>query len=164
MSFNGFDDNINNAPEKTVFDERQKTLQLRFGVEALTIFAFATFMCCASLDFVYKWTESTACVVLLTAVLSLIWYLIRCAVKGCMVAVSGKRAQKISYILVTVGSVLQSVRFFFEISEENFIIKDGMLSINFLFFASLLLLFGCGIFSLYVIHSEEKRNESEEQK
>lgn len=29
MSFN---DNISNAPETTVFDERQKALQLRYGV------------------------------------------------------------------------------------------------------------------------------------
>lgn len=164
MSFNGFDDNISNAPEKTVFDERQKILQLRFGIEAFTIFAFAAFICCAISDFVYKWAESTACVVLLTAVLSLLRYLIRCAAKGCMAAVSGKRAQKIGFVLGAAGSALQSIRFFFKIGEENFIIKDGMLTIDFLFFVDLLLLFSCGIFSLCVIHSEEKRNESGDQK
>lgn len=156
-----FYDNINNAPEQTIFDERQKALQLRYGVEAFTIFAFATFICCATLDFVYKWAESTACVVLLVAVLSLIWYLVRCTIKGCMVAVSGKRFQKIGFILNTIGSALQSIRFFFKLSEENFIVDDGMLSIDFLFFVSLLLLFGCGIFSLCVIRKEEKVNESE---
>lgn len=69
-----FDDNMN-APEKAVFDERQKALRLRYGVEAFTIFAFATFICTASPDFVYKWAESTAAAVLLIAVLSLLWYL-----------------------------------------------------------------------------------------
>lgn len=164
MSFNNFDDNINSVPEKTVFDERQKALQLRFGVEALSIFALAALICCASLDFFYKWAESSTCAVLLTAVLCLIWYLIRCAAKECMAAVSGKRAQKISYILVIVNSLLQSIRFFFKIGEEDFIIKDGMLSIDFLFFVCGILLFCCGVFSLCVIHNEEKRNESGEQK
>lgn len=158
MSLNDFDDNINNAPEKTVFDERQKTLQLRFGVEALSIFAIAALVCCASLDFFYKWAESTACVVLLIAVLSLLWYLIRCTAKGCMAAVSGKRVQKVVFILGAAGSALQSVRFFFKLGEEDFPIRDGMLTIDFLFFVSLLLLLGCGIFSLCAIHNEEKRN------
>lgn len=34
---------LNNVPEKTVFDERQKILQLRFGIEAFTIFGFCGF-------------------------------------------------------------------------------------------------------------------------
>lgn len=157
MSFN---DKIN-APERTVFDERQKALQLRFGVEALSIFALAVFFCCASLDFFYKWAESTACAVLLVAVVSLLWYLVRCTAKGCMAAVSGKRFQKIGFILGAVGAALQSIRFFFKIGEEDFFIKDGMPTIDFLFFVSLLLLLGCGIFSLCVIRSEEKRNEKE---
>lgn len=161
MSFN---DEINNVPEKTVFDERQKALQLRFGIEAFTVFAFAAFTCCAISDFVYKWAESMACAILLIAILSLIWYLIRCAAKGCMAAVSGKRVQKIGFVLGAVGSAFQSIRFFFKLGEDDFIVKDGMLSIDFLFFVSLLLLFGCGFFSLCVIHSEEKRNESGESK
>lgn len=156
-----FEDNIN-VPERTVFDERQKALQLRYGVEAFAIFAFATFICCASLDFVYKWAESTAVVVLLIAVLSLLWYLIRCTAKGCMAAVSGKRVQKAAFTLGAAGSAFQSIRFFFKIGEEDFPIKDGMLTIDFLFFVSLLLLLGCGIFSLCVIRSEEKRNGKEE--
>lgn len=114
------------------------------------------------MDFVYKWAESTACTVLLIAVLSLLWYLIRCAAKGCMAAVSGRRFQKISFALGSIGSALQSVRFFFKLGEEDFPIRDGMLTIDFLFLWSLLLLC-CGIFSLCVIHNEEKRNGREEQ-
>lgn len=163
MSFNNFDNKINNAPEKAVFDERQKALQLRYGVESLSIFAAVVLICCASLDF-YKWAESIACMVLLIAVLCLIWYLIRCTAKECMAAVSGKRVQKAGFILATVSSALQSIRFFFKIGEEGFILNDGMLSIDFLFFVSLLLLFCCGIFSLCVIRREDKRNESEGQK
>lgn len=162
MSFNNFDDNINNAPEKAIFDERQKTLQLRFGIEAFTIFASATLIFCATLDFVYKWAESTACVVLLTAVLSLLWYLIRCTVKGCMVAVSGKRVQKVGFILGTINAALQSIRFCFKIGKDDFLLKDGMLSNDFLFMVCVILLFCCGVFSLCVIDCEEKRNEKTE--
>lgn len=153
-----FDDN---TLENTVFDERQKALQMRLGVEALSIFALAAFICCASLDFVYKWAESTACAVLLIAVLSLLWYLIRCTAKGCMAAISGKRVQKTAFILGAAGSAFQSIRFFFKLGDEDFPIKDGMLTIDFLFFVSLLLLLGCGIFSLCVIRAEEKRTGKE---
>lgn len=154
-----FDDK--NALENTVFDERQKALQMRLGVEALSIFALAAFICCASLDFFYRWAESTACAVLLIAVLSLLWYLIRCTANGCMAAVSGKRVQKTAFILGAAGSAFQSIRFFFKLGEEDFPIKDGMLTIDFLFFVSLLLLLGCGIFSLSVIRAEEKRTGKE---
>lgn len=154
-----FDDK--NALENTVFDERQKALQMRLGVEALSIFALAAFICCASLDFFYRWAESTAAAVLLIAVLSLLWYLIRCTANGCMAAVSGKRVQKTAFILGAAGSAFQSIRFFFKLGEEDFPIKDGMLTIDFLFFVSLLLLLGCGIFSLSVIRAEEKRTGKE---
>ena len=84
-----FDDNMN-ASERTIFDERQNAFRLRYGVEALSIFAIAAVICCVSMDFFYKWAESTSCVVVLIGCLSLIWFLVRCAVKGCMAAVAGK--------------------------------------------------------------------------
>lgn len=155
------DDNMN-APEKAVFDERQKALRLRYGVEAFTIFAFATLICTASLDFVYKWAESTAFAVVLLACLSLTWYLGRCAASGCLAAAIGRRTQKVSMTLITIGTVLQSVRFFSKLGDGDFIVKDGMLTIDFLLFACLAVEFVCGIFSLCVIRSEEKRNGKEE--
>lgn len=159
MIFNNF--NNEPLPQKTVFDERQKAMQYRFGIEAFTIFASLTLICLLSLDFFYKWAESTAFAVLLLACLSLTWYLGRCAANGCLAAAIGRRAQRFSGTLITIGTVLQSIRFFSKLGEDDFIIKDGMLTIDFLLFACLLVEFGCGIFSLCVIRKEEKGNESE---
>ena len=156
MTFNDHNNTNESLPQKIVFDERQNSLRLRLGIEAFTVFAIAAFLCCASLDFFYRWAESSALVVLLSADLSLAWFIGRSAAKGCMVAVGGKRAQKTAMTFITIGTVLQSMRFFAKLGEENFIVKDGMLTGDFLLFASLLLLFGCGIFSLCVIRREER--------
>lgn len=155
------DDKIN-APERTIFDERQNAFRLRYGVEALLIFAIAAVICCVSMDFFYKWAESTSGAVVLIGCLSLIWFLVRCTVKGCMAAAAGKKAQKTSIILTTAGAVLQSIRFSSQMGSEGFFLKDGMLSNDFLFWVCFILLLVCGIFSLCVIRSEEKRNGKEE--
>ncbi len=161
MIFNNSDNG--QLRQKAVFDERQKTMQYRFGIEAFAIFSALTLICCLTLDFFYKWAESTAFAVLLLACLSLSWYLGRCAAAGCLAAVIGRRAQRFSMTLITIGTVLQSVRFFSKLGDEDFIVNDGMLTIDFLLFACLAVEFVCGIFSLCVIHNEEKRNGGAEQ-
>lgn len=157
--------NHNDEPliKKAVFDERQKAMQYRFGIEAFAIFAALTLICCLTLDFLYKWAESTAFAVLLVACLSLTWYLGRCAASGCLAAAIGRNAQRLSMTLITIGTVLQSVRFFAKLGDEDFIVKDGMLTIDFLLFACLLVEFGCGIFSLFIIRREDKMNGGGEQ-
>ncbi len=162
MIFNNYSSSDNEPlSKKTVFDERQKAMQYRFGIEAFGIFAALTLICCLTLDFLYKWAESTAFAVLLLATLSLVWYLGRCAASGCLAAAIGRRTQRFSMTLITIGTVLQSVRFFSKLGDEDFIVKDGMLTIDFLLFACLMVEFGCGIFSLFVIRREERINESE---
>lgn len=151
-----------NAPDATVFDERQNTFRLRYGVEALSAFALLAIACCVSLDWFYKWSESVSCAVLVLAVLCLLWFLIRCAVKGCIAAASGRQAQKTAIGLTTLGAVMQSIRFSVE-TAENGVLKDGMLSNNFLFMVSSLLLVFCGVFSLCAIYKEEKANKKEEE-
>ena len=153
--------NSNNMCEKPAFDERQNALRLRLGIEAFIIFAALTLLGLLSLDFLYKWAESTAFAVLLLGVLSLVWFLGRCAASGCLAAVIGRQTQRISMTLITIGTVLQSVRFFAKLADGDFIVRDGMLTIDFLLFACLVLEFGGGIFSVCVIRREEKESEGE---
>lgn len=161
MIFNNSDNE--QLRQKAVYDERQKAMMYRFGIEAFAIFAALTYICCLTIDFFYKWAESTSFAVLLLATVSFGWYLGRCAAAGCLAPVIGKRTQRLSMTLITIGTVLQSVRFFSKLGDEDFIVNDGMLTIDFLLFACLAVEFVCGIFSLCVIHNEEKRNGREEQ-
>lgn len=159
---------VNNEPlkQKEIFDERQRVMRLRFAIEALFI--------CIGLIFVndvitnlYQWAELGVTADLLFAMLCLLWWEIRCAAKGCMVAVSGRFAQKTSAVMSVILGVLNGMRYALEIGAEDFFIKDNKLSSNFMFLMCSMMLIVCGIFMLTAILREEKREqirESEESK
>lgn len=167
MSMRSFDDicekmiPADENSRKEIFDERQKIIRLRLGIEALAIFASAALVCCGSMDFVNKWAESITCPLLAIGVLSMLWFLIRCTAKGCMVVVSGKQVQKSSAILTIVAAALNLPRYVADLCKGASFIKDNMLTNELLFMVCFILIMICGIFSLCVIYRENKMNESE---
>lgn len=153
------DNNI--AYEKEIFDERQKIMRSQLGIEAFSVFTAAALICCFSMDFVCKWAESITAILAMLGVLSLLWFLIRCAAKGCMVAASGKQVQKTSVVMTIVVAALNLVRYVSDLCKGEPFIKDNMLTNELLFTICFILMMICGIFSLCVIHRENKMNESE---
>ncbi len=149
--------------EKEIFDERQKVMRMRLTIEALFICVGLIFVCGTITELFYQrqWAEYPVTVDLLFAVLCLLWWEIRCAVKGCLVAVSGRIAQKTSAIMSVLIGVLNGLRYAFDIGEDDFLIKDGRLSADFVFLLCCALLIGGGIFMFTVIRREEKREEAE---
>lgn len=63
--------------------------------------------------------------------------------------------------LITIATVLQSVQFIAKLADGEPVVRDGMLTVDFLLFACLVLEFAGGIFSLCVIRREEKEGEGE---
>lgn len=145
--------------EKEVYDERQRIMQQHLGIEALMICVGATLINTLVMEHLYQWAESPTTAALLFVVLCMLWWQIRCAVKGCMAPVSGKYAQRISAVTVIIIGVTNSLRYLFDIGEEDYFVVDGRLSGDFMFAVSLLLLAGCGIFMLCVNRHEEKKEE-----
>ena len=95
-------------------------------------------------------------VTLLFAVLSLLWWEIRCAVKGCLLAVSGRYAQKYSAVMAVFVGALNGMRYVFDIGKEDFFVTNGRLSEDFVFALCFLLFIVNGIFMLCVMRHEEK--------
>lgn len=151
----------NTTYEKEVFDERQKIMRSQLGIEAFSVFAAAALICCFSMDFVCKWAESITAILAMLGVLSLLWFLIRCEAKGCMVAASGKQVQKNSVVMTIVVAALNLVRYVADLCKGEHFIKDNMLTNELLFTVCFIIMMICGIFSLCVIHRENKMNESE---
>ena len=147
--------------EKEIFDERQNIMRSRLAIEALLIYVALTTVNSMVMEMFYRWSESWMTVTLLFMVLCLLWWSIRCAVKGCLLAVSGRFAQKTSAVLIVLAGALNMVRFVFDIGEEGYFVTDGMLLEDFMFALSFLLLIGCGIFILCVMRHEEKKNKEE---
>ncbi len=147
--------------QKEVFDERQNVMRSRLAIEALFLYVGMTIVNSMVTELFYQWAESQMTVTLLFAVICLLWWEIWCAVKGCMLAVSGRYAQKYSAVMIIVIGALNGFRYVFDIGEEDYFITDGKLSGDFVFALCFLLMIGCGIFMLCVMRHEEKRNESE---
>lgn len=149
--------------QKEIFDERQNVIRSRLAVEALLIYVGLTVVNSMVSEMFYQWGESQMTVTLLFMVLCMLWWEIRCAVKGCMLAVSGRHVQKYSSVMVIVIGALNGFRYVFDIGGEDYFVTDGKLSGDFVFALCFLLMIVCGIFMLCVMRHEEKRNESEEK-
>lgn len=150
--------------EKEIFDERQNVMRSRLAIEALLIYMGLTLVNSMVTELFWQWAESMTTVTLLFMVICLLWWEIRCAVKGCMLAVSGRFAQKSSAVMVIVIGVLNGLRYVFDIGEEDYFITNGKLSGDFVFALCFLLMIVCGIFMLCVMRHEEKKNEIETEK
>lgn len=146
--------------QKEIFDERQNVLRSRLAVEALLIYVGMTVLNSMVTELFYDWAESLMTVTLLFTVLCLLWFEIRCAFKGCMLAVSGRYAQKCSAVTIIIIGALNMVRYVFGIGEEDYFVADGKLSGDFVFALCFVLLIVCGILMLCVMRREEKMNES----
>ncbi len=149
--------------EKEIFDERQKVMRMRLAIETLLICVCLIFVngIISEMIIERQWAEYMSTVNLLFAVLCMLWWEIRCAVKGCLVAVSGRIAQKTSAVMSVLIGVLNGLRYAFNIGEDDFLIKDGRLSADFVFLLCCALLIGGGIFMFTAIRREEKREETE---
>lgn len=150
------------SSEKEIFDERQNVMRSRLAIEALLIYMGLTLVNSMVTELFYQWAESMMTVTLLFMVICLLWWEIRCAVKGCMLAVSGRYAQKTSAVMIVVIGALNGFRYVFDICEEGYFVTDGKLSGDFVFALCFLLMIGCGIFMLCVMRHEEKSKGDEE--
>ncbi|MBD5384274.1 MAG: hypothetical protein HDR72_04675 [Ruminococcaceae bacterium] len=148
--------------QKEIFDERQNVMRSRLAIEALFIYAGLTLVNSMIMELFYQWSESLMTVTLLFMVLCLLWWEIRCALKGCLLAVSGRYAQKYSAAMGVFVGVLNGLRYVFDIGKEDFFVTNGRLSEDFVFALCFLLLIINGIFMLCVMRHEEKNNKDGE--
>lgn len=151
----------NSEPEKEVFDERQKQIRLRLGIEAMAVCIMAILINVFFSEYFVRWSEHQFAAILLIMVLCLFYWLIRCAASGCWVAVVNKRAQRSSSIMMICIFLLNLLRYPVTIYEEGIFAADGTLSDEFVLALTLIVGILCGIFSLCVIRRAEKTNESE---
>ncbi len=131
------------AYEKEIFDERQKIILSRLSIEALGICLGICLINALIMDLGYKWSSYCPSMLLIMSVCT-VYYLIRCAAKGCLFGISGFRSRK--SLLIT-SSVCGALNAFMRISDvviDGYIIKDGILTNDFIYFVSFALLTVCG--------------------
>ncbi len=128
---------ILNEPEsqKEIFDERQKIMQNKLATEALFIYVVASMLCCMSVEFIYKWTESCCFTLLALGAVCAVYYQIRCSAKGCLIGVNGLTAKKYSGWTMIIGGTANMIRYAIGAlgsDDGAFFVRDGMLTADFM--------------------------------
>lgn len=151
--------------DKEIFDERQKQIRSKLGIEAMTICLISIFINAMFWEIFVRWSEHQFTAILLIAMLCMLYWLIRCAAKGCLATIGdNKIAQKGTLITTIVVCALNLIRNLFTTIDDGILTENGVLSDEFMFTLTFVIGITSSVFSLCVIHHTEKISESEEPK
>ena len=145
--------------EKIIYDERQKIMQMKLGVETLVIFGAAAVLNCLVMDLFYQYAESYSMPIVLIMLFCAYYYNFRCAAKDCLIGINGAKALKyssVSSIFVSIGLAFQYI---FKERDGYLPIVDGQLSDDLLASIAAVIVLGYGITMLILVrHVEKKKN------
>lgn len=151
--------------DKEVFDERQKQIRSKLGIEAMTICLISIFINAMFWEIFVRWSENQFAANLLIGMLCALYFLIRCAAKGCLATIGdNKIVQKGTLIVTSVVCTLNLIRNLFTTIDDGILTEDGVFSDEFIFTLTFLIGIISSVFSLCVIRHTEKSTESEESK
>ena len=147
--------------QKIIYDERQKIVQMKIGIEALIIFGAAATLNCLVMDLFYQYAETYTAPLVLIMLFCAFYYNLRCAAKDCLVGINGERAlRNSSYTCIFMGIVM-SLKYIF--NEEHFFIINGQLSDDFVFLITIITAIVFGITMLILVsHTQKKKNGKSE--
>ena len=143
--------------EKIIYDERQKLVQMKLGIETLVIFGAAAVLNCFVMDMFYQYAESYSMPIVLMLLLTACYYNFRCAVKGCLIGINGVRSLKYSSFTSICMGVLLLVQYTFSENEHHIPIVNEQLSNDFLFLIAAIIVNLYGITTLIIIHHIQKQ-------
>ena len=151
---------VNNEPlnEKAIFDERQNQLRQKYTIEALYVFAGSSFLNTLVMEFGAQWSESYFMPMVIFAVISYIYWVIRNAANGTLFGVNGTRAvSSTGFVCIAVSGIYLPL-FIPETSEgwDVFFINNGMVGEHFLLAIADALYFGAGIAVLIAVSRYKK--------
>lgn len=149
--------------EKEIFDERQKIITSRLSIEALSICLSLCVINAFIMDLGYKWGNYCPSTLLIISVCT-VYYLIRLAAKGCLFGIGGFRSRKSLLITLSICGALNALMRLSDVLYDGYIIKNGMLTNDFIYFVSFALLTVCGVISVCGLIVYEKNLNKEESK
>ncbi|MCH5199759.1 MAG: hypothetical protein J1F60_02275 [Oscillospiraceae bacterium] len=149
--------------EKIIYDERQKIMQMKLGVETLIIFGAAAVLNCLVMDLFYQYAESYTMPIVIFMMLCAYYYNFRCAAKDCLIGINGAKALKYSSVSSIFVGIGLSAQFILRERDSYLPIADGQLSDDLLFSIAAVLGLGYGITMLILVgHIEKKKNGQSE--
>lgn len=149
---------------KVIFDERQRLVQMKLGIEALTIFGALTLINCLVMDMGYQYAELYSAPIFLIMFFCALYYSIRCAAKDCLVGIGGEKSLKFSAGYAIFMGIMMMIKFIFDREEEFTALKDGKISddLCLLLIWILAIFYGILTFLLINIYTKKKEREKED--
>lgn len=151
--------------EKAIYDERQNQLRMRYTLEALIVFASASFLNTIIMECGWQWCESYVVPMAFFGAISLLYWVIRNAAKETLFGVNGTKA------VVSSGCLEMSVGILYAVTTmpqsfgdfKEFFIVDGMVGENFLLSVSMLIYFSAGLAIVIAAHKFKKAQRAAEE-
>ena len=169
MSLKSFDKFCENliltepGSEKIIYDERQKIMQMKIGIETLVIFGAAAVLNCLVMDLFYQYAESYTMPIMLFMLFCAYYYNFRCAAKDCLIGINGVRSLKYSSVSSIFLGIMLAVQYIFRERDNYLPIVNGQLSDDLLFSIAAVVVIGYGITMLLLLrHVEKKKNGQSE--
>lgn len=164
MSLKSFDKFCENliltepGSEKIIYDERQKLVQMKLGIETLMIFGGLAVLNCLVMDMFYQYAQSYTMPIVLILMFCAYYYNFRCAAKECLIGINGVRSLKYSSASSIFVGIMLAVQYIFS-DKERIPIVNGQLSNDFLFLIAVIIVIGYGITMLILVrHIDKKKN------
>ena len=149
--------------QKIIYDERQKIVQMKIGIETLMIFGGAAALNCLVMDMFYQYAESYTMPIMLVMMFCAFYYNLRCAAKDCLVGINGTRVLRNSSFTGFFMGFMMLVQYITK--EEHFIIVNGQLSNDFVFLITTVAVIAYGVTMLILVSRvRKKKNENENEK
>lgn len=148
--------------EKIIYDERQKLVQMKLGIETLVIFGVLVVLNCFVMDMFYQYAESYTMPIVLMLMLCAYYYNFRCAAKGCLIGISGVRSLKYSSassIFLGIGLAVQYI----SSDSEHIPVVNGQISNDFFFLVAGVIVIGYGITMLILVHHIQKNKNRQSE-
>lgn len=169
MSLKSFDKFCENliltepGSEKIIYDERQKIVQMKIGIETLIIFGAAAVINCFVMDLFYQYAESYTMPIVMIMLFCAFYHNFRCAAKDCLIGINGVGSMKFSAALCIFYGVIWTINYALDEKEESFPLVDGKLCNDLFFLITAIIAVVYGITMLILVHHiEKKKNEKTE--
>ena len=145
--------------EKIIYDERQKIVKMKLGIETLAIFGVLAILNCFVMDMIYQYAESYTLPIVLFVMLCAYYYNFRCAANDCLIGINGAKAVKYSSVSSIFLGIGMTFQYTFKEREGYLPIVDGQVSNDLFFSIAAALVLGYGITTLLLVrHVEKKKN------
>ena len=147
--------------QKIVYDERQKIVQMKLGIETLIIFAAAAVLNCLIMDMFYQYAESYTMPIVLIMLFCAFYYNFRCAAKDCLVGINGERGLRMSSYSCIFMGVVMSLQYISK--EEHSITVNGQLSDDFVFLITTVTAVAYGVTMLILVSRAQKKKSGKSE-